>query len=639
MASWASSHRLARVLKSAAVLLFGFTAVPGVNAQIPGGTGTLDSGGNSLLSGTYYFRELAYLPSSQATLREAVAAYGNITFDGNGNYTVSAMLNDSSQPGPYSFSTKGTYTISANGYGYLTHPLSATDRLYGVAAQLSPFQPAVFMGSATETSNHFSDLFIAAPVSSFQLTSIDLLGTYNMVYLNFPLTNTSPNSFDPHYAYDAIFQMTPNGMGQIGTVNVAGNEGPSGTFNESENGITYAFNNNAAIVTFPSAPTVPGEPFQVSVPIPGQEYLYLSPDGNFVFGGSPNIWDMLVGVRYAGNANFGGLYYDAGILYDLSQLNATPSVASLESWYGAFAAANSLIVGDERILSSTATRAYHSTYTGSYALNSNGTSSDSTMQYITGAGGTIRVGYGTGHHIGARVSLQSPVFSGSGVYLNPTGLVNAASFAPFTSGIAPGEFIVLSGSNLSTGPPQTGSSASPATSLNGVQVTIGGQMAQVYYVSSTEILAIVPPSIEGPFAQVQVSNNGQSSNTISAGVNLTDAAVFLEPAGGTLYGAILHQNSASLVTAASPANVGEIVSIFATGLGQVAAGVTTNAITASIGGVQATVTYSGVAPGIAGVYQLNIQVPSGVTPGNAVLDIVGPDSATSEAVIPVSGSN
>jgi hypothetical protein len=62
---------------------------------------------------------------------------------------------------------------------------------------------------------------------------------------------------------------------------------------------------------------------------------------------------------------------------------------------------------------------------------------------------------------------------------------------------------------------------------------------------------------------------------------------------------------------------------------------TTNTITADVSGVSAPVYYAGLAPGLAGLYQLNVLIPSGVTSGNASLDIAGPDSYSMEALIPV----
>ena len=52
----------------------------------------------------------------------------------------------------------------------------------------------------------------------------------------------------------------------------------------------------------------------------------------------------------------------------------------------------------------------------------------------------------------------------------------------------------------------------------------------------------------------------------------------------------------------------------------------------TIGGVGATVTYSGLAPTLVGLYQVNALVPAGVLPGNAVPVIVSIGGATSNTV-------
>jgi hypothetical protein len=60
-------------------------------------------------------------------------------------------------------------------------------------------------------------------------------------------------------------------------------------------------------------------PNTASALITGQKFLYISPDGNFVFGGAPEGWDMFVGVRTgSGTPSLGGLYYQAGIDQDES---------------------------------------------------------------------------------------------------------------------------------------------------------------------------------------------------------------------------------------------------------------------------------------------------------------------------------
>jgi len=43
-----------------------------------------------------------------------------------------------------------------------------------------------------------------------------------------------------------------------------------------------------------------------------------------------------------------------------------------------------------------------------------------------------------------------------------------------------------------------------------------------------------------------------------------------------------------------------------------------NAVTATIGGFASHVFFAGLAPGFVGMYQVNVTVPSGITPGNQV---------------------
>jgi uncharacterized protein (TIGR03437 family) len=55
-----------------------------------------------------------------------------------------------------------------------------------------------------------------------------------------------------------------------------------------------------------------------------------------------------------------------------------------------------------------------------------------------------------------------------------------------------------------------------------------------------------------------------------------------------------------------------------------------------VGGVPAVVSFSGIAPGNAGQYQINIQVPSGVQPGDDVtLQITMPDGSTDTVTIAI----
>jgi uncharacterized protein (TIGR03437 family) len=52
----------------------------------------------------------------------------------------------------------------------------------------------------------------------------------------------------------------------------------------------------------------------------------------------------------------------------------------------------------------------------------------------------------------------------------------------------------------------------------------------------------------------------------------------------------------------------------------------------TLGGVATPVLFSGIAPGYAGLYQINVQVPGGVTPGDDVPIVVSMPNGVSDSV-------
>ena len=579
---------------------------------------TFDNSGNSLLNGKYYFREVIYTSNDEA------AVYGNITFSG-GTYTISgAQILDYNQGGVSTYSPpSGTYTISASGFGFISEQL-LNDQIYGAVGA-----NGVFVGSSTEGGVY--DLFIAAPVTSQSVSTLQ--GPYSLAYMdpNGTLTNG--------LAYDAALQMTSNGSGNIGTVNLSAYATSSTPTTQSLSGVKYIVSNNAFVVTFPSSSSS-------SALIQGQQYLYSTPDGSFVFGGSPVNFDMIVGVRTGTSGSglvAGGLYYQGGMDIDNSQANTTGSVG-FDTYYGSFFTANSnTLLGHQRIQSG-AGSAQGYTYADGYQSGSTYTDTFFTAQETIGAGG-VRIGLGIGPFPSLSVAVPAPALtSNSGVYLSPIGVVNAASSAPFTAGVSRGELITLYGANIGPSTIQFASTVPFPTTLGGVQVLINSRPAPIYYVSSGQVSAIVPYETTASVAQIQVINNQGSSNVVTELVNATTPGLFTNPAGGIGYAAAEHADG-SLVSPSHPAQVGEAIAVFVTGLGDVlpsisdgAPGVssaTTNTITASVNNVTATVAYAGLAPTLVGLYQVNVQIPSGITAGDWYLDISGPDSYTSEAIISV----
>ncbi len=589
---------------------------------------TWDTSGNSMLNGTYYFRETAYVLADYAgDLNNAVAIYGNITFNGNGSYTINATGVNPSGYGP--FTASGSYAIAASGYGYISSTLANGALIYGLVSQ-----GGIFIGSATED---YFGMFVAAPVGSPAASLSTFKGTYWVADLD--LSGGSPLSTSSY-----MFQLTPDGAGNLGNVAITGYIGSYGNqqITQGNSGMKYAFQNGAGVITWPNSSNAA---FAV-----GQKYLYISPDGNFIFGGSPLSWDMFVGVRMgSGTPSFSGLNYQAGMDEDTSTLNS--GYATLDSYYGALNALSGSVLGHQRLQYSSAAagsvNASGYTYSSPFAPKSDGTYSDGVMRYAVGTNG-IRVGSGIGPELGVHVALPAPIIPvGTGVYIYPTGVVNAASSAPFTAGVSPGELVTIYGQTLSDGTTVASSLPFPTTLGNNVQVKVNGITAPIYVVSPTQVSFLIPYAVNTSLAAIQVVNNGTASNTVTLPVNLTTPGVFSFPPGGVGTAAALHPDY-SLVSSTKPAQPGETIQVFVTGLGAVTPAVpdgsagpvsplsnTSNTFTAYINGQNATVSFAGLAPDVGGLYQINVQVPSGLASGTYTLDISGPDSYTSEATIAV----
>jgi uncharacterized protein (TIGR03437 family) len=283
--------------------------------------------------------------------------------------------------------------------------------------------------------------------------------------------------------------------------------------------------------------------------------------------------------------------------------------------------------------------------------------------YVTTADGSISIGYGLGPNLGIFVAFQAPALkASSGVYLSPVGVLNAASNAPFTAFLAPGEFLTLYGSGLATtsGGGLVSAGVPFPKMLNGVQVLINEVPAPIYYVSPNQVSVIVPNVTTQAVAQIQVVNNGANSNIVTQFVGLTSPGVFTTDETGFGIAAALRPDF-SVVSDSNPAQLGETLAVYVAGLGAVTPSVqdgtaapssplssTTdtpsvyvydfngNCETDANGNcLPATVTFSGLAPGFAGLYQINFTVPSGLASGDGTLQIVGPDSDTNLSLLPI----
>jgi uncharacterized protein (TIGR03437 family) len=221
--------------------------------------------------------------------------------------------------------------------------------------------------------------------------------------------------------------------------------------------------------------------------------------------------------------------------------------------------------------------------------------------------------------------------------------------------VAPGEVVVIWGSGL--GPAQLAqyqadSNGLVPTSVGGTSVYVNGVLAPMLYASANQVAAVVPFGVSGSLAQLYV----QYQNVTSAPFNLSVAsqipAIFTLGSGAGQAAAINNKDG-SINGAAHPAKVGDYIQLYITGAGQTSPSgtdgtfndpsslpVPVGTVKVTIGGQTASVNFAGGAPGaVAGVLQVNAQIPSGITAGAAVPVVVQVGTSNSQPGVTIAVTN
>lgn len=208
----------------------------------------------------------------------------------------------------------------------------------------------------------------------------------------------------------------------------------------------------------------------------------------------------------------------------------------------------------------------------------------------------------------------------SPVQIVQEGVTNGATSQ--AGGVAPGEIVTIyGGPGVTLGPAspvglQLDSSGRVATQLAGTQVMFDNVAAPLTYVSSGQINAVVPYGVSGQAStELRVVVQGKTTNSVTLPVVLTSPGVFA-----------ITNSDGSVNSASSPSPAGGTLVLYGTGEGQTnpagVDGAVNNSVfskplqnvAVQIGGQNANVVYAGAAPGfVAGVLQVNVQIPAGIS--------------------------
>jgi uncharacterized protein (TIGR03437 family) len=249
------------------------------------------------------------------------------------------------------------------------------------------------------------------------------------------------------------------------------------------------------------------------------------------------------------------------------------------------------------------------------------------------------------------------------------GVFGAGLSNPPVTQITPDGLITIFGANFTAGVTHSlqnsdlvGGNSVP-TNLAQTCVQIGGLLAPLFYVSPTQINAQVPDLSPSGNADVSVITNCATANEVAT----PRVTVPVAPAVPEFLTYVSNPNGADSVAAVGPdgtpiasaglipgvqarvAGSNEMIAIFGIGFGAASAPVPAGMWSTGadsimgtpivmIGDYQAKVLYAGLAPGLAGVYQVNAVVPPTILTGNQPISIqVNGASSTKGAYLPTAG--
>jgi uncharacterized protein (TIGR03437 family) len=236
--------------------------------------------------------------------------------------------------------------------------------------------------------------------------------------------------------------------------------------------------------------------------------------------------------------------------------------------------------------------------------------------------------------------------------INSGGVVNAASGQP-SNGYAPGSYITIYGRGLSEA---TRAFATPylPLSLAGVSVSFDvpsqrlSVPGRVSFVSDNQVNVLIPWELQGvSSAQMKVSIGDASSSVTTIPIASHSPALFeYTDASGVRMAAAV--NATGVTGSGNPARRGQVVSLYANGLGAVVnqppsgeaapsdpLATTRTAPEVTVGSRRTDVLFTGLAPGFVGLYQINVQLAADTPTGLQPVVVTANGIASRSANLPV----
>src|SRR5665213_2245898 len=248
------------------------------------------------------------------------------------------------------------------------------------------------------------------------------------------------------------------------------------------------------------------------------------------------------------------------------------------------------------------------------------------------------------HYNARKANGAKPRQSGGAV------IVNAASYEV---GISPGGLATIFGDNLTTVSAIVLASSDPLPiMLAGAQVFVSGIPAPIYgiaYANGQDQISIQVPydSPTGPgAAEIQVIDEGAVVADFITDSFTEDPGIFTYDSGL----AIAEASDYSLINTGNPANPGEPLVLYVTGLGPLndpnlvdgygsptspPLAETLDPFQVVLDNEKCDVFFSGLAPGFVGLYQINFYVPQDAAPGNLQISIQSSYANSAFAILPV----